>query len=131
LRYRFALRGAQVGQVQHLHLTIVNFAEVGEIRATPRNVNRPHLLRLRWYGSRRKVSRLFCIVSSEEKGTAAAPPMRALPSNSWPLLAEEREASGFRPAVCGLVGCLSTGAEWLTAIPDFNPTAFRFSLLMC
>ena len=30
----------------------------------------------------------------------------------------------------GLVGFVSTGAEWLTAFPDFVPAAFRFSLLM-
>ena len=125
MRYRFALRGPHLGQFQHLQVIPTNF--VADPVFEPRRDN--FMQRLRRYGSL-GVSPLFCIGSSEARGTTASPSMRALPSNSRPLLAEQGEASGFRPAVVGLVGFVSTGAEWLTAFPDFIPTAFRFSLLM-
>jgi len=35
------------------------------------------------------------------------------------------QAAGFRPALSGGVGCLSTGTEWATALPEFSPTALR------
>lgn len=126
-RYRFALKGPHRGQSQHLQVRQMNFAVVGVPGGTPRKDS--FRQRLRRYGSR-GLSPLFCIVSSKGEDTAPSALMRALPSNSRPLLAERREASGFRPAVFGLVGFVSTGAEWLTAFPDFVPTAFRFSLLM-